>query len=652
MSLHRALFPLAVLAGWGCGRLPAAVPVVTEGRAQAVIVTADHPGAVAEYAARELSEHVALATGVHLPVLKESQLKPGAASRIFVGDSKAAREAGIDPSQLSAETFVLRTKDNALFIAGNDSGGDPLDADTRAGTLWGVYEWLDRSLHARWLWPGELGTFVPKTKSVSATDCDETVPPLFFQRRLRPGLGTIGEHAALGFSREASEKYSREQSVFLRRHRMGRSFRLSYGHAFTDWWKKYGADHPDWFQLREDGGRGPRKSTSRYSMCVSNPEFQGQIVSLWAAKHKPSPGIPSFINACENDIPGGCNCDVCKALDGKTPADYLKFYSANSKVAGSRFVSDRYAHFWLDLQQLAAKTDPEANVIGYVYFNYFQAPTSGIKLNPHILLGFCPSTGWYPRSADEHEWMKRQWTGWRDTGARLFMRTNYLLDGYCMPFIFAHQFADDFQHAVREGMVASDFDSLTGQWATQGPTLYLAVRLHEKPEAPADELLAEYYSGFGSAAEKVKACFDYWENYTTSNRERITKTLTDTQTSRWRNWAKAAHLLYPPSCFKPAEAMLAEAARLAGGDAAASSRVQFLMQGLRHAQLSSNAAAELSLVNAAPAKGGATPALDELLAYRRAHEFSGISNFNHLSWVEDSSWNLPESTKTAPQAKP
>ena len=86
--------------------------------------------------------------------------------------------------------------------------------------------------------------------------------------------------------------------------------------------------------------------------------------------------------------------------------------------------------------------------------------------------------------------MKQQWDGWRNTGARMFLRTNHLLDGYCMPFVFAHQFADEFQHAMRNGMVATDFDSLTGQWAAQGPNLYTAARLHVRPEAPVDEVLA------------------------------------------------------------------------------------------------------------------------------------------------------------------
>ena len=279
---------------------------------------------------------------------------------------------------------------------------------------------------------------------------------------------------------------------------------MSYGHAFTDWWEKYGKEHPEWFQL-VNGKRGPTKPGARYAMCVSNPELHREIVARWRARGGAEPGKgPSFLNVVENDILGMCECERCRAWDGPEPADAMKFYSPNFKVYGSRFMSDRYARFELAVQQLAAKENPNVSVIGYVYFNYFQAPTSGVKLNSNILLGYCPSAGWYPRADDEHDWYKQQWKGWRDTGARLFARTNYFLDGYCMPFIFAHQFADDFQHQVRNGMVATDFDSLTGQWGTQGPNLYLLLRLHTRPEAKPDELLAEYYSAFGPAAKDVK----------------------------------------------------------------------------------------------------------------------------------------------------
>ncbi len=630
----------------------AEVPLVVERKSVAVIVTADRPGPVAKYAAEELALHVEKATGARLEIKTESAVAAEVANRIYVGDCRAARAAGIDVSKLPPEAFILRTVGKTLFIAGEDKQGDPLESDTRAGTLWGVYEWLDRALKVRWVWPGELGTFVPKAATVVASDVDDTISPRFFQRRLRPGLSLESDHPALGFTPGAFEQFSREQSVFLRRHRMGRSFPMGYGHAFVDWWKRYGKEHPEWFQLREDGKRGPSKSTGRFSMCVSNPDFQRQIISQWEARRSTKPGVPSFINACENDILGLCTCAKCRAWDGPAPDDYLKYYSATSKMARSQFVSDRYAHFWLALQQQAAKTDPNVNVIGYVYFNYFQAPTTDVRLNEHVLLGYCPSGGWFPRSSDEHAWMKQQWTGWRNTGARLFLRSNHLLDGYCMPFIFAHQFADDFQHAARNGMVATDLDSLTGHWATQGPNLYTAARLHVRPEESADAVLAEYYGAFGPAAAQVKAYFDYWENYTTNSRERTSKAMEDLQASRWRTWAKVAHVVFPPNCFAPAEAMLADAARAAAADRDAAARVEFLRLGLAHAKLCARVAGQITLANPVASKAETKAALDELIAFRRSAERSGIGNFNHAAWVEDTSWKLSDETKKAPDLYP
>ncbi|MBE7497639.1 MAG: DUF4838 domain-containing protein [Verrucomicrobiaceae bacterium] len=620
------------------------VTLVGNGKPAAVIVTPDKPTRVVSYAAEELARHVEKACGVKMQIVTESEVKAG--PRIVLGP---CRESGIASAKLAPEAFRLRVTDEEVFIASDDSGGDPLESNTRAGTLWGVYEWLERDLGVRWLWPGELGTFVPKKKTIIAKTTDETIAPRFFRRHIRPGLGFESEHPALGFTKEAAKQYSDEQTVFLRRHRMGRSESISYGHAFTDWWQKDGKAHPEWFQLLDGGKRGPKKKGGRFSMCVSNPDLAREVVMRWSAKRPPDATSPAFINAVENDIPGLCTCENCRALDGPAPADYLTFYPPDSKVAGTRFVSDRYAHFWLNVQRQAPAG---ATVIGYAYFNYFSAPTSGIRLNENILVGFCPSAGWFPRSEAEHAWMKQQWTGWCETGARLFMRTNHLLDGYCMPFIFAHQFADEFHHAVKHGMVATDYDSLTGHWATQGPNLYVAARLHTRPEASAEELLAEYYAAFGPASAQVKNYFDRWEAYTTDSHEKISQAMQATQTSRWRNWAKAAHLLYPPECFLAGEKQLAEAAQAARGDEEAAARVKFLQLGLQHAKLCAQVSAKLTLAGSTATKDEIKQVLEEMLAFRRAHERSFISNFNHLAWVEDLSWKLSEETKQTPDLYP
>ncbi len=621
--------------------------LVREGRAVAIIVTAAQPSTVASYAAREFAHHVALATGATLPVAAENALPADApAARIFIGDTLAARAAGIDAAKLAPESCALRTTADALIVAGRDTAGDPLDRDTSAGTLFGVYEWLERELGARWLWPGALGTHVPRTRTVVARAVAGTIAPRFMQRHVRPGTGYQFEHAALGFTPAAAADYARDQAVFLRRHRMGRGERLSYGHAFTDWWEKHGREHPEWFQL-VNGRRGPPKPGARYAMCVSDPGLHAAIVAQWRAR-----GAPDFINVVENDILGQCECDRCRAWDGPAPPDATKFYAANFKVHDARFVSDRYARFALAVQQLAAAHNPRVTAVGYAYFNYFQAPTSGVQLHDRILLGFCPSAGWYPRADEEHAWYRAQWAGWRDTGARLFMRTNYFLDGYCMPFVFAHQFADDFRHAAARGMTGTDFDSLTGQWSTQGPSLYLLMRLHTRPEADPDALLAEYFSGFGPAAGAVKDYFDHWERYTMEHRAQVTDVFYDRVAIRWRTWAKAAHRVFPPECFAPAEKILAAAAAAAAGDATAAARVKFLRDGLEHAKLTARVSALLTLADPASTPGRGRAALEELLRFRRAHEREWLGNFNHSAWVEDLSWKLSTETKQEPEHYP
>ncbi len=635
----------------GCAALSALAAdrgafLVQDGRPASVIVLPAQPSAVERYAAQELSEHLAKATGATIPVQNENALGGAAtATRIYLGATQAAHTAGLDGKKLPRETFTLRSSDKALFIVGRDEAGDPLDRDTSAGTLFGVYEWLERELGVRWLWPGDLGIVVPRTRSVAFRAMDATVQPKLFQRHVRPGTGFTSGNPALGFTKKAAEDYAGAQAVFLRRHRMGRSEKFSYGHAFTDWWEKYGREHPEWFQL-VNGKRGPEKPGARYAMCVSNPGLHAQIVKLWREKGGAAKSNGrSFINAVENDILGQCECDQCRAWDGPTPPDAMKYYAPNFKVYGSRFVSDRYARFALAIQQLAAKENPNVTVVGYVYFNYFQAPTSGVKLNENILLGFCPSAGWYPRTDDEHAWYKRQWADWRQTGAQLFFRPNYFLDAYSMPFVFARQFADDFQNGVRHGMVATDFDSLTGQWSIQGTSLYLLMRLHVTPDANPDALLADYYGGFGPAAKQVKAYFDYWEDYTMKNRRMISDVFYDRVAIRWRTWAKAPHRVFPPETFGPAEALLAKAVAAAGADRAARERVAFLQTGLAHAKLCAETASLLTLADPASTVERGKDKLTELLKFRRQHEREWFANLGHNAWVEDLSWKLANETK-------
>jgi len=608
----------------------AEVPLVRDGTAQAMVVTAEEPGAVAAYAAEELVYHIEKATGVTLETVTENAIPEQPAGRVFVGDCQAARAAGINAAELPGEGCVLKTVGNALFIVGEDADGDPLSVDTHAGTLWGVYELLERVLVVRWLWPGELGVYVPKTDTIVVGDVDETIEPWLLQRNLRSGLGLRG---ANGFTPEGKKKYAHDQKVFLRRHRMGRVVKLHYGHAFNAWWDRYGEEHPEWFQLLENGERGPSSHGARFSMCVSNPGFHQQIVALWLKAREERPGEFININCCENDIRGLCTCERCLAWDGPQPESIPPRF-------GPRVVSDRYARFYLAVQQLAAQHDPEAAVVAYAYVNYAPPPSENIKLNEHIYIGTVPDV-FFPRTEEEQQWVKDQWAGWRRTGCKLFLRPNYMLNGYCMPHVFAHQFADEFGFEARNGMVATDFDSLTGQWATQGTTLYLLMRLHLRPERSADELLDEYYSAFGPAAEHVKAYGDYWEQYTTDNRDRF-REIAQRRAAGWSSYARGAHEYFPPSSFEPGAKLLEQAAGAVGEGTEWAARVEFLRKGLQHARLTVSVCQALAGDREDISPIAWRRVMDELMAFRRETEPDNIANLDFCDFVEKRSWAMPE----------
>ena len=628
----RVLLGWGMLLGWLAQPASAEVTLVEAGQAQAVIVLPAAASAVERYAAAELVEHVEKASQVRLEVVSEDALPASPAGRVYLGRTLAARRAGIDADALPREALVFRTGDDGLIVAGEDTEGDPLVESTRCGTLWGVYELLDRFLGVRWLWPGELGVHVPPQPTITIPDLDQTIAPTMIRRRVRDGLrrpaGTAGLTAA-GFKR-----YAHAQRVFQRRHRMGASLPLSYGHAFESWWERYGSEHPEWFQLLADGRRGPATPKSRFSMCVSNPEFQRYVIERWRRAGGADPARWSNVNGCENDISGLCLCEHCLAWDGPQP-ELSDIYPLGDR----RMVSDRYARFWLALQQLAAEHDPEAKVVGYAYFNYYPTPTSGVQLNRHVLVGMCPWPGWwFPRTDDQQRWLKQQWDGWSATGASVFLRPNYFLDSYTMPHIFARQFADEFQYYARHGMIATDFDSLTGQWAAQGTNLYLLFRLHTRADQPVDDLLAEYYTAFGAAAEHVRRYFEYWEDYTMSDRDRFDRAQREAGVSRYRSFAAFAHVVFPPEVFPPAEAILQQAALAAAGDSTSAARVEYLRQGLEHARMCSRLAAANAGTDPDLSPVGARRMAEQLAAFRRETEHLFLANYDRCASVEASSW--------------
>ena len=632
------------------------VALVEDGAPVAAIVLPAKAEPIAAYAADELAYHIEKASGARLDILNEPLAQPLNRPAVYIGATKAAQDAGIDPHGLASEEAVLRTLDGNLYIVGNDGPGNPLSyANTHSGALWGVYEVLESRLGVRWLWPGELGEFIPRTSDVRIPQLDQTFDPCFVARNQRPGLGRRGfaeGHERMCFSPKHAERYGHDQTVFLRRHRMGHSEhshksqrRFGSGHAFAGWWDRYGEDHLEWFQMLPDGRRGPEDPNRphRVSMCASNPGLHAKVVELWREERQKYPGETVNIDISENDGSAQCVCKECVAWDGPPPEPSALPAGLERSFEPVQS-GTRYARFAKAVHELASVVDPDVRVCYYAYLNYFWAPDPPLEMHSNIVIEFVPWfrwAGWFPRTEAEHEWIKQQWLGWQRNGVSAHYRPNWFLDGYTMPLVYMHQFGDAFQFYANNGMTGTDFDSLQGQWAAQGPNLYLLSRIHVRPKMPVDMILDEYYAAFGPASDEVKKYFAYWEQYAVKNSPRAAESIRsrrDGYFRRYAHYAQVADELYPAEVFPPAEMILERAlkAAAASNDTTHTARVVFLQQGLVHAEQCSATAAVVNDPDMPMAEKKA--AIAELVKVRRSLEHTNIANMDRAAIIEADSW--------------
>ena len=622
-----------------------AVTLVNEGKAEAVIVIPSQPLAVESYAAKELQYHIKAASGVDLQIITEDKnILSG--SHIYLGNCKQAKNANIDFSKMPGNAFTIKTVEPDIFIIGKDNEGDPLLMDTLAGTLFGVYDFLETNLGVKWLWPGELGEVIPASKTISISNINRSVEPSLWFKEWRNSYSSVFLMGNSGYS--SNEKYKQVidgQNVWLRRQRFGRNTRPSYGHAFTNYWERFGKTHPEYFSMLPDGTRRPEAAFDRITMCVSQPGLWNQIIEDWKVK-----GSNEFINVCENDALARCVSPECLAWDVPDPDNDVPFekrldvikklYAENPQsnewIHKLGSLSDRYARYAESVRQEAAKIRPDVKAVMYAYDNYRKPPIKQ-KLNENILVGIVPQS-LFPYNKDESISFRKDWGGWASTSCSLFLRPNYTLQGHNFPVFYARTIGEDLKFALSNSMKGVDFDGLTGQWAAQGPTLYTISSVLNNPNRSVDSILDEYYDGFGPAKETVKAYFKHWEDltsgYTYDQEQKMEKALSKYGVN-YASYDLLAVDIYSNETMAKGESILAEARLKAANNPRALARIEFLTKGLKHAKLTLEYAKAYKQAVDTGDHTNYYYALKDLLDYRKQIETDFISGMVMLTVYEN-----------------
>lgn len=495
------------------------VTLVRDGKPVATIVIprTDIPtkgaGGLYALAARELAHYVKLATGALLPIVTEDHVPDG--TLVSIGDNHINRQAHITAADLPLEGFRVRTFTRGLAIVGAvpgpdqtwASGSGPYGTGAQNGTVFGVYDVLERFLGVRWYYPGEDGQVVPKRANVIIQACTYTDAPVRAKRNFYT-YPTKGMAEGTDFW------------AFARRLRDGCSTPITTGCHTPANYAIHFADHPECFQLKADGTRDPNFP------CYGNPQTVNLMIqdlenyythgdkrpwtrpdgTVW------SPPTPWTIHISPPDAGVDCHCVNCMPL-----------YDSTGRGLGraSRIMVQFVDHMAHEI----GRRWPEKTVF-YLPYNNYTLPPENMKLPANVVAGICLMRGAgnakEPAIAADHDAMIAGW--YRITGnpVHLWEYICWPSDDTALPFQFPHVL-QAFARRHMKDVVGSFINGGAGPrdlpghtWAFEHWTIYCWMHLLWNPNFDVDSALDEYLTlMYGPAREPMARIFetliDRWE---------------------------------------------------------------------------------------------------------------------------------------------
>ena len=512
---------------------PAGLSLVADGRPQAVVVLADQPSVAARGAAELFLQFIEQISGARLPRTAESKLgethvegrrlvafssgSAQPATFVLLGQSKLAAQLGATANGLGPGGVLIRTYPNALVILGPDDQ-TPTDPD---GTRYAATIFLEEALGVRCLWPGDLGTVVPRRATLTIGPLNVRHTPPIGQRKIRNSHYNDRLQQGLDYLGLSKAEFDRQQATvgtarWFDWQRLGGSVGVTAGHAFGYTWEKYHLEHPEWFALQPNGSRDLSKLTpERARLCKSNLALIDALARDKIEELRRHGGAGASL--CPND--GGratfCQCPDCRRLDPPAgrPITLWNAADADQREFAAVSLTDRMVWFWNHLAERIAQEFPSACLGVYAYSAY-KAPPIREKLHSNLAVGFVGVS--YASDAARAEG-RADWEAWSKMARKIYWRPNLLLfarrEG--TPAVYVHKLAEDLRFFAERSLLGVDFDSCMHNWATEGLNYYVLARLLWNPQADVDAIVDDYCrAGFGAAAADARRYFDRIEHIT------------------------------------------------------------------------------------------------------------------------------------------
>lgn len=409
---------------------------------------------------------------------------------IYLGDTDLAQRSGLGDEQLHAEEYGIKVVEGKLILNGkkieNTGFNTSLDRYQGNPVIWAVNGFADRVIGVRWIWPGELGTYIPEHESLMIPEGDWRYQPALLVRRFR-----VSPRIA-----RADEKRERLEGVvnWLEAFEVGERESIPFHHAFIHWWKRFGETRPELFAKPVEGYKQPWPNAETVKLRLGNPDVIEQIKQDYIRA-----GAPAYWNVAPNDSIGFDTSEETKAWDDpQIEDDTIIWYGEKEGVQVN--LTARYVRFWNALHKELAKVNPEVRLCAILYSRYRNPPPPQVELTAKMVLATVDTPVAYDK-----------WKAWTRFDVKMVLRPNWWHSGANAPELPLTMEGKFLEFALQDGLLAYDFDSLIGYWGTQAVRYYVSARLLSRPEYNTEQAIADFLSAFGSSKELIWQYIQLWE---------------------------------------------------------------------------------------------------------------------------------------------
>ncbi len=531
---------------------PPRLTLTRDGQAACTIVLSGHPTRAAQFAAYELQWHLHQITGADVPIVAEGEAVGGVP--VYVGESHFTRRLGLWNRKFGQQEYAIRFLPDALILAGKDDPdygkveysqlpspeavGTWPDMWKPMGTMYAVYDFLERCCNVRWFNPAEFGADIPRSPTLVVSGSDVTRKP-FFRYRYACYLPSEQYDRFTVLQPRSEEEWkaydalaypevtklagdwwrwihAKRGFVQLFRYRMRDGGELTPGnHSLYGYYDRFWepnpqnpelfeAQHKDWFAQGYEG-RPPQ-------MCYTNRGLIEQVAKDareffdTGKKYPGSQAAGDFFCVEPMDNAAFCKCDECQQLIAATRSD-----EGEGNFTCGRD-GDYFFHFVNEVAREVRKTHPDKWIVTLAYMTHAYPPRT-FQLEPNVAVQYCFACNRLPYATQQYENELRALAAWAKQADE---RPMYLWLYYTFPVEIAvngnfHAFPGYFAHKIGEQMKLFARYGFRGMFHCgygQEVEAYITYKLMDDPSLDVDALLDEYFTRYyGPAAEPLKRMY-------------------------------------------------------------------------------------------------------------------------------------------------